>query len=86
MIFPLFSSIFANTRGKPLSRTIKKKSRMDRLNGFSSRYECEQNAKIVCFFMTQNSFLLVPVTVMCVSTRSPEGMHGTAGPGSQAFT
>jgi phage regulator Rha-like protein len=32
---------------------------LDRLNGFSSRYECEQNAKIVCFFVTQNSFLLV---------------------------
>mgnify|MGYP002810319204 CR=1 FL=1 len=59
MIFPLFSSIFANTCGKPLSRTIKKNSRLDRLNGFSSRYECEQNAKIVCFFVTQNSFLLV---------------------------
>jgi hypothetical protein len=29
------------------------------LNGFSSRYEYEQNAKIVCFFVTQNSFLLV---------------------------
>ena len=59
MIFPLFSSIFANTCGKPLSRTIKKNSRLDRLNGFSSRYEYEQNAKIVCFFVTQNSFLLV---------------------------
>jgi hypothetical protein len=32
---------------------------LDRLNGFSSRYEYEQNAKIVCFFVTQNSFLLV---------------------------
>ncbi len=63
MIFPLFSSIFANTCGKPLSRTIKKNSRLDRLNGFSSRYECEQNAKIVCFFVTQNSFLLVPFAV-----------------------
>jgi phage regulator Rha-like protein len=61
MIFPLFSSIFANTCGKPSSRTIKKNSRLDRLNGFSSRYEYEQNAKIVCFFVTQNSFLLIVV-------------------------
>jgi hypothetical protein len=44
-----------------LSRTIKKNSRLNRLNGFSSRNECEQNAKIVCFFVTQNSFLLVPL-------------------------
>jgi hypothetical protein len=36
--------------GKPLSQTIKKNSPLDRLSGFSSRYECEENAKIVWFF------------------------------------
>jgi hypothetical protein len=33
-----------------LSRTIKKNSRLDRLHGFLSRDECEQNGKIVWFF------------------------------------
>ncbi len=45
-----FHLFFANKCGKPWSRTIKKNSRLDRLNGFSSRYEYEQNAKIAWFF------------------------------------
>jgi hypothetical protein len=56
MIFSLFSSVFANRCGKPLSQTIKTKSPLDRLNGFFSRYECEQNAKIVCFFRDSKQF------------------------------
>ena len=75
MIFSLFSSFFCEYAWKALESNYKKElTTGQRLNGFSSRYECQQHAKIVCFFVTQNSFILVVLLVLSSKDQSCVGV------------